>query len=147
MTALTADAPLMFLGPVYTEKWPLTLDVYPISLFKGAPIIIDVSTDDQGIVPADGITMASGDVFAGIAAERGVSAVGQVEPTRIEVFVWPTIVGFPTTSFDLGDLGKSISMSDSGTLTLTPGTYPVIGSIYTIRSGYCYVLLEAPYVR
>jgi hypothetical protein len=147
MTALSFDAPLRFLGPVYTEKLPLSLDVYPISIWKGAPVIIDQSADDAGVVPADGVTLTTGDVFVGIAAEHAVSVLGQEEATEMEVYVWPTIVGFPNSALDLGDLGKVISMSDSGTLAAGTGAYPAIGTLYTVREGYAYVLLYPPTVK
>lgn len=147
MTVLSFDAPLMFLGPVYTEKWPLSLSVYPIQLWKGAPVIKDISEDDSAIVPADGVTMGTGDVFMGIAAERGTSVLGQAEATEIEVYVWPTIVGFPNSALDLSDVGGDVSMSDSGTLTMSGGAYPVIGRLYTVREGYAYVLLNPPTKR
>ena len=144
MTALSFDAPLRFLGPVYSEKLPLSLDVYPISIWRGAPVIIDQSADTGAVVPADGVTMASGDVFMGIAAEHAVSQLGQEEATELEVYVWPTIVGFPTTALAFADMGKDVFMSDSGTLTTSTGNYPKIGSLYSIRGGYQYVLLDPP---
>jgi hypothetical protein len=147
MAPLTQDVPLRFLGPVYSEVFNLSLDLYPISIYKGAPVIVDQDVDATAVVPADNVTMASGDVFVGIAAEHRTSELGQDEPTELECYVWPTIVGFPSTALEFTDLGKAVSMSDSGTLTETGGAYPRIGTLYTIRDGYLYVLLDPPTAR
>lgn len=147
MTVLSSDSPLMFLGAVYTEVFPMSLDVYPLSIYKGAPVIMDISADNLAVVPADGVTMTTGDVFIGIAAEHRTSAAGQDDPTELETYVWPTIVGFPSTALTNADLGKRISMSDSGTLTATGGAYPAVGSLYIIKDGYCYILIDPPTVR
>jgi hypothetical protein len=123
------------------------LDIYPITVWKGTPIIMDTSVDDLAVTNSDGVTMGSGDVFIGIAAEHATSVAGQEEPTELEVYVWPTIVGFPTTALTNADLGKRVGMSDSGTLTVSTGAYPSIGSLYIIKGEYCYVLLDPPTVR
>lgn len=147
MASLNFDNYLQFLGPVYTEKFELSLNVYPISIWKGAAVLIDVSEDDGAIQPAEGVTMTSGDVFVGIAAEHAVSVVGQDEPTKMEVYVWPTIVGFPGTALTFADIGKRVGMPDSGGPATTTGAYPSIGRLYTIKDGFAYVLLDPPTVR
>jgi hypothetical protein len=145
MTALSFDAPLQFLGPVFSEKLKISSAIYPVTIWRGAPVIIDISEDDTAVTQMDGVTMGTGDVFVGIAAEHAVSVVGQAEPTELEVYVWPTIVGFASTAVDMSDLGKSISMSDTGTLTASGGAYPIIGTLYSVRDdGYVYVLLSPP---
>jgi hypothetical protein len=65
----------------------------------------------------------------------------------IEVYTWPTIVGYPSTAFTNADLGKDVFMSDTGTLAASTGTYPLIGKVFKVEHGYVYVLLNPPGVR
>lgn len=144
MTNLAHDANLQFLGAVYTEKFPLALDIYPVTEYKGAPAMIDQSADPTGVTSQKGVTVASGDVFVGIFAEKVTVPVGQVEELQAEVYVWPTIVGFQDSNLDLADLGKPIYMSDTATLSTSSAAGNKIGSLYQIHDGYSYVLLDPP---
>lgn len=146
MADLTKDAPLRILGELHTEKYILDSSAaqHP---YKGSPMIIDQSEDT--LLPrafVDATTVASTDVFVGIALEEVEVAAGATEDDEIEVAVGPTIVGFKSTVFDNADLGKTVYMSDSGTLSETAGDNPQIGKLVAVRDGFAFVELTAPQI-
>jgi hypothetical protein len=147
MAPLTADAPLRFKGEVKTEKFILDTSGAQI-IYKGCGIIIDVNVDSTNVHTAEGVTMVTGDVFIGIAAEAQQVAAGALERTEIEVMVWPTIVGFKNAVLTNTSLGKVVSMSDTGTLSVAAvGAYPRIGKLFKVEDGYAFVQLDSPFVQ
>ena len=96
---------------------------------------------------ADSVTCVDGDVFMGIAASKKAVVSGDVEAnTLVELIVGPSIVGFKSTVFTRADLGKTVYMSDTGTLTASNGAYPQIGKLHDVRDGYAFVELVTPFV-
>ena len=69
------------------------------------------------------------------------------EATELEVYVAPAIVGFKSTVFTNADLGKTVYMSDSATLSGTASDNVQIGKLHKVQDGYCYVELTTPQVN
>ena len=148
MANLSADAPLRFLGETKSENFPVDT-AYAVTIYNGQPIIIDQSSDAQNAMPfVDARVVAATDVCLGIAAHGKVIAAGDTENDRnvLEVYVAPTIVGFKSTVFDNADLGKTVYMSDSGTLSETAADNPQIGKLVKVEDGYAYVELTTPQI-
>jgi hypothetical protein len=146
MTDLTANAPLRFKGTPVAERFYLDTSTAQ-TIFRGQPMMIDVSVDTEnarGYV--DATVVAPADVILGIAAEGKSVASGDVEKTEVEVYVAPTWVGFKSTAFTSNDdIGKTVYMSDSGTLAdMVYADNPEIGILRKIEDGYCYVELTTP---
>lgn len=149
MADLTADAHLEVKGKVYSEKW--TVDSTAArTIYKGQPMIIDQDVDTSHVVQfVDAVVVAATDVFIGIAAEGKVVAIGAVEADQlIEIYMEPTIVGFKSTVFSAGDEGKTVYMSDSGTLSATVADNPVLGVVHSIDAGrgITWVQLKSPVI-
>lgn len=148
MAELTQDASLRGLGEQHTEQFPCD-SLAAQTFYKGAGVIIDASVDTVNMHTADSITCVDGDVFMGIAANKKVVAAGASETdvnSLIEIIVGPSIVGFKSTVFTRADLGKTVYMSDTGTLTASNGAYPQIGKLHDVRDGYAFVELVTPFV-
>lgn len=147
MADLTAAAPLRFWGEPRTEKWVLDNSAAQ-SIYKGQPMIIDQSADTvyvRGFV--DATVVAATDIFVGIAAENATVATTDTETdNKIEVYVWPTIIGFKSTVFTDADVGDTVYMSDSATLSATVGDNPQIGKLNRVEDGYAYVQLITPQI-
>lgn len=148
MADLTANAPIRVLGLEYTEK--RTIDTAAArTIYRGQPMIIDQSVDATGNVVqfVDAVVVDPTDVFVGIAAHGASVASGAAETTELEMYVEPTIVGFKSAVFtDGADLGKTVYMSDSGTLSTTAADNPQIGKLHAVRDGYAFVQLSTPQV-
>lgn len=148
MADLTADAPLRILGDAYTEKFVIDTSLAQ-TIYKGCPVMIDQNVDAAYVRTEAGMTSVDGDVCVGIAAEQKTVAAGDAETMQassVEVYVGPTIVGFVSAVFTNADLGKTVYMSDTNTLTGTNGAYPSIGKLFAVRNGYAFVLLTAPQI-
>lgn len=149
MADLTANAPLRILGDAQTLKLPMDSSAANHA-YKGAPMIIDQSADTVRLTTfVDAIVVDPTDVFMGIAQEEKNVASGATEDvpaSEIELYVEPTIVGFKSAVFTRADLGKTVYMSDSGTLSTTVADNPQIGTLYDVRDGYAYVRLTTPQV-
>lgn len=148
MADLTAAAPLRFKGEVFTQKRFIDTAAAR-TIYKGQPMIIDQDVDAVGNVVqfVDAVVVAPTDVFVGIAAENKSVASGAAENTELEMFVEPTIVGFKSSVFtDGADLGKTVYMSDSGTLSATVADNPQIGKLHSVEDGYAYVQLATPQI-
>lgn len=148
MTDLSADAPLRLLGEAKSERFPVDT-AYAVTIYKGQPMIIDQSSDAENAMPfVDARVVAATDICLGIAAEKKVIAAGDAENDRnyIEIYVAPTIVGFKSTVFTNADLGKTVYMSDSATLSETAGDNPQIGILRKVEDGYAYVELTTPQI-
>ena len=144
MADLTKDAPLRIWGAPVTEKWALDSSAAQ-TVYKGQPMIIDQSEDTvnlRGFV--DATTVAATDIFVGIAAEGAEVGAGDAETKEIEVYVEPSIVGFAGSVFTNADVGDTIYMSDSGTLSATAADNPMIGKLVRVKDGFQYVRLSSP---
>ena len=91
MADLTADAYLKIWGEATTDKWVLDNSAAQ-TIYKGQPMIIDVSADTvyiRGFV--DATVVASTDIFIGIAAEGATVATADTETDNdIIVYMEPT---------------------------------------------------------
>jgi hypothetical protein len=147
MADLTADAPLRFWGAIHTEPWILDNSAAQ-TIYKGHPMILDISADTvyaRGFL--DATTVASDDIFVGIAAEPKTVATTDTETdNEILIYVEPTIVGFKSAVYTDADVGDTVYMSDSGTLSATAGDNPELGRLKRVRDGYAYVILVSPNV-
>lgn len=147
MADLTANAYLKIEGEAYKEKWVLDNSAAQ-TIYKGQPMIIDQSADTvyiRGFV--DATVVAATDIFIGIAAEAATVATTDTETDNvIEVYIEPTIVGFPGSVFTDADVGDTIYMSDSATLSATAADNPMIGKLVRVRDGFQYVRLSSPTV-
>jgi len=148
MADLTADAPLRILGDAYTERFIMDTSGAQ-TIYKGCPVVIDANVDTIYVHTEAGLTVVDADVCVGIAAEQKTVAAGDPETmlaSSVEVYVGPTIVGFKSTVFDEADLGKTVYMSDTSTLSDTNGNYPAIGKLFRVRDVYAFVMLTTPLV-
>lgn len=146
MADLTANAPIRILGEEYTEEFVLDNSAAQ-TIYKGQPMIIDQSEDTvyvRGFV--DATVVAATDIFVGIAAEgpKAVATTDTETANKIKMWVWPTIVGFKSAVFTDADLGDTVYMSDSGTLSATVGDNPMLGKLHRVLDGYAYVQLSTP---
>lgn len=146
MADLTFDAQLRLLGESKSEKFHMDTSAAQ-TVYKGQPIMIDQDVDTVNAVGfVDATVVAATDVCLGIAAEGKSVAAAAAETTELEVYVWPSIVGFKSSVFTNADLGKTVYMSDSGTLSATAADNPQIGTLHKVEDGYCYVALTTPQV-
>lgn len=144
MADLTADMYLKVMGEAHTEIWKLDTSAAQ-TIYRGQPMIIDQSEDTvllRGFV--DATTVAATDIFVGIAVHGASVEAGDAETTEIEVYTYPTILGFPGSVFTDADVGDTVYMSDSGTLSATAADNPVIGKLHRVRDGFQYVQLSSP---
>jgi hypothetical protein len=145
MADLTANASLRFWGQAFTEKWVLDNSAAQ-TIYTGHPMIMDLSEDTvyaRGFL--DATTVAATDIFLGIAAEPATVATTDTETdNEIEFYVYPTILGFKSAVYTDADVGDTVYMSDSGTLSATAGDNPEIGKLKRVRDGYAYVILSSP---
>ncbi len=147
MADLTGNAYLKILGEATIEQWNLDSSAAQ-TVYKGQPMIIDQSEDTVNIRAfVTATTVAATDVFVGIAAEGTTVALSASELTSLlNVYVGPTIVGFKSAVYTNADLGATVYMSDSGTLSATAADNPQIGKLHRVEGGYAYVELITPQV-
>lgn len=147
MADLTANAYIVVQPGAVTEKWVLDNSAAQ-TIYKGQPMIIDQSEDTvyvRGFV--DATVVAATDIFIGIAAEDATVATADTETDNtIEIYIEPTVVGFPGSVFTDADVGDTMYMSDSGTLSATAADNPMIGKLIRVRDGYQWVRLSSPTV-
>jgi len=147
MADLTADAYLKIWGEAYTDRWVLDNSAAQ-TIYKGQPMILDTGTDTvylRGFV--DATVVAATDIFVGIAAEGATVATTDTETDNvITIYTEPTIVGFPGSVFTDADVGDTVYMSDSATLSATVGDNPQIGKLVRVKDGFQYVRLQSPVV-
>ena len=146
MADLTYDAVIRILGEGKTEKFTLDTSAAQ-TIYKGQPVVLDMSGDTLNVVGfVDATTLVAADVCVGIAAEQKTVKLGDPETTEIEVYVFPSIVGFKDSTRTNADMGKKVYMSDSGTLSLTSTANPYLGIIFKVEDGYCYVKMYTPLI-
>lgn len=146
MADITADAPIRTLGQVYQEDFYIDTAAAR-TIYRGQPIIVDQSVDATGNVVqfVDSVVVDPADVFMGIAIAGASVVSGGPETTRVYCYVGPTIVGFKSAVFtDGADNGKTVYMSDSGTLSVTAADNPMLGKLHCVREGYAFVELSSP---
>jgi len=147
MADLTANAYVKVLGEAHLEEWFLDNSAAQ-TIYKGQPMIIDQSEDT--VNPRAFVTatvVAATDVFLGIAAEPQTVATTDLETVkRVQMYVWPTILGFKSTVYTNANLGDTVYMSDSATLSSTAADNPQIGKLHRVEDGYCFVQLITPQV-
>jgi hypothetical protein len=147
MADLTRDAPLRFWGEVASEKWVLDNSVAQ-TIYKGHPMIMDLSADTvypRGFLDATVVDAA--DIFIGIAAEGKAVATADTETdNEIEIITWPTIVGFKSAVYTDADVGDTVYMSDSATLSATAADNPQIGKLHRVVDGYAYIQIVSPQI-
>lgn len=147
MADLTYDANLRIHGEAKTEKFKIDTAT-GMTIYKGQPCMIIATGDTTNVIGyVDSVDVAAADVCVGIAAEQKTVVTGDPENTEIEVYTWPSIIGFKDTTLTNEDLGKAVYMSDSATLSLTVGDNPYLGKIFKgSEDGYVYVALQTPLV-
>lgn len=148
MADLTNSAPLReWAGGKFTmkERWTLDNSVAQ-SIYKGHPMIMDLDVDTvyaRGFV--DATVVAATDIFLGIAAEpKTVLTTDTETDNEIELYVWPTILGFKSAVYTDADVGDTVYMSDSATLSATAGDNPMIGKLHRVVDGYAFVQIQSP---
>ena len=145
MADLTANAPLRFWGETTSEKWVLDNSAAQ-TVYKGGPMIMDLSADT--VYPRmfiDATVVAATDIFIGIAVEPKTVLTADTETdNEIEIYIQPTVVGFKSTVYTDADVGDTVYMSDSSTLSATPDDNPELGRLQRVLDGYAYVQLDSP---
>ena len=148
MADLTADAYLKTQREYELENWVLDNSAAQ-TIYKGQPMILDLSEDTvylRGFV--DATTVAATDIFVGIAAEGATVATADTETdNKIDIYVEGTngtVIGFPGSVFTDADVGDTMYMSDSATLSATAADNPEIGKLIRVRDGFQYVRLSSP---
>ena len=146
MADLTSNAPVRVFGQEFTEEFTLDNSAAQ-TIYKGQPMIIDQSEDTvnlRGFI--DATVVAATDIFCGIAAEGAISVktTDTEADNKIKLWVWPTIVGFKSAVFTDADLGDTVYMSDSATLSATAADNPMLGKLHRVLDGYAYVQISSP---
>jgi hypothetical protein len=99
----------------------------------------------RGFVTAT--VVAADDIFIGVAAEPMTVATTDTETSNeIEVYVYPTIIGFKSAVYTDADVGDTVYMSDSATLSSTAADNPMLGKLHRVKDGYAYIQLVTPAV-
>lgn len=152
MANLSANAPLRVWGEAHTEAIEMD-NAAQLTVYKGHPVIINASVDTLYAVDWDDGTgegvVDPADVFMGIAAEGKVIKTAYAEGSpdaRVECYVEPTIIGFKSTVFTNANLGDTVYMEDSATLSATAADNPQLGTVARVEDGYVYVRLRTPVV-
>ena len=150
MADLTANAYLKIQGEATTDVWNLDSSIAQ-TIYKGQPIYLDISADTVNVTGfLNSQTVAADDIFIGIAAEgsavRGIGASETSEESEILVYMEPTIVGIPGSTFTDADVGDTMYPSDSATLSGTAADNPEIGKLVRVEDGFQFVRLSSPTV-
>ena len=147
MADLTRDASLNFIGEVKTARWVLDNSAAQ-TIYRGQPMVLDISADTVYLRGWVDSTTAADDIFVGIALSAKTVATTDTETDNtIQVATDDTIVGFVSSVFTDADVGDTVYMSDSATLSATAADNPQLGKLYRVMDGYCYVKLgNAPLI-
>lgn len=146
MADRSANAYLKLWGEAETKKIPMNGGT-AVTGYKGVPLMLDASTDTtNAVVFTSSITAAAGDAFLGIAAAPfSIATTDSDGDVEVEAYIRGSIVGFPSAVFTLADVGETVWMDDSGTLTKTATANLKIGECFWVEGGYVYVRIFAPY--
>jgi len=118
------------------------------TFYAGQPVLIDASGDATRIIPfTSAVTLASGDIFLGIAVAGKVFAAGLAEDkvtSQLAIYGPGAEVGFNAAQFGASawtnaDLQKEVYFSDSGTLTFTSTSNLSVGKLTAIENGYVFI--------
>ena len=115
MADLTRDAPLRFWNDklVFSEHWYVD-STAARTIYKGQPMIMDLDVDTVYPVQyVDAVEVAATDIFIGIAAHGHTTAIASteaVESNSLEIYVYPTIIGFKSTVYTDADVGDTVYM-------------------------------------
>lgn len=144
MADLTAAAPLRFhnLEQCHIRKWVLDNSTAQ-SIYRGQPMILDINVDTvyaRGFV--DATTVAADDIFLGIALENATVATTDTETDNKIQILMHGLVGFKSSVYTDADVGDTVYMSDSATLSATAGDNPEIGKLVYVEDGYAYVMIN-----
>jgi hypothetical protein len=149
MTDLTKDAPLRFWPgcAIASEKWVLD-NAAAYTIYKGQPMVLDVSSDTVYVVGyVDALHVDAADIFIGIAAEqKSVKTTDTETDNKVEIYTWPTIIGFKSAVYTDADVGDPVYMSDSAVLSATATDNVQIGKLHRVEDGYAYVQLVTPFI-
>lgn len=111
------------------------------TVYKGAIVMCDVSDTDGYARDMDStVTVATGDIFLGVAAEQvsvtsADTADGSKEMTVFVNGVW----GFPIGSLAITDLGATIFADDDNVVTSTATSNLAIGKLVDADASYAWV--------
>ena len=151
MADLTAQTSLRVLGEAYTEKWIMDTTAAHV-VYMGTPMFMDQSVDTENVAPfISTLEVETNDVFIGIAAENKSVTIGAIENTEIELYMFPTVLGFyhPTVFTSDVDCGKAVYMEDSGLMVgvASVANHPYIGRVHRVIGDYVYVALSRPFIN
>jgi hypothetical protein len=118
------------------------------TVYKGSILIIDVSDSDGYGRALDDETVASGDVFAGVAAEQQVvdsdiTGDGDASVTAYRDGIW----GFAKGSLTIADVGANAYASDDNTITTTSSNNLFVGKIVDVDDTYVWVDIAPAWMR
>ena len=144
MTASTSrpykgdTAPLQYGLVNYTDYQSAAKEYYS---YKGAVMMIDVSDVDGYAQPLQsGITVASDDVFLGIAMEEvQVKSTDTTDGDKKITVATEGVWGFAVGSLAVTDIGDLAYASDDGTITTTTSNNLWVGQIVGVDSTYVWV--------
>ena len=147
MADLTRAATLNHMGQIKTARWVLDNSAAQ-TIYRGQPMIIDASEDTiylRGFV--DATVVAATDIFIGIALEGATVATADTETDNtIQIATDDTILGFQSSVYTDADVGDTVYMSDSATLSATAADNPQLGTLIRVLDGYAFVKLTAPQI-
>ncbi len=132
------SAPLYYGLVNYTDYQSSAKEYYS---YKGAIMMMDVSDVDGYAQPLQsGITVASGDVFLGIALEEvQIKTTDTSNGDKGITVATDGIWGFPVGSLTVTDIGDLAYASDDQTVTVTTTNNLWIGNIVGADSTYVWV--------
>lgn len=148
MSDLSKDATIRLLGKGHTQKFLLDSGVAQ-TIYKGTPMMIDQNVGQPLARLFDStVTVVVADIALGIAAEGKTIALGDAETTEIEIYTWPTIIGFPTAVFSVADYGDKVFMTTSDTFVKVASASGnlELGTLFKIEDGFMYIRLATPFV-
>lgn len=149
MTALSADVQ----RPVKPAQYGLATFAVPLigytnkgggntahTVYKGSILIVDASDSDGYARALADETVAAGDIFAGIAAEKqavtsDITGDGDADVTAYRNGIW----GFAKGSLAITDVGANAYASDDNTITTTDTNNLYVGKIVDVDSTYVWV--------
>ena len=157
MTALTANKQ----RPVKPPQYGLATFAVPLigytnkgdgntahTVYKGSIVTIDVSDSDGYARALADETVATGDVFAGIAAEKqavtsDITGDGDADCTVYRNGIW----GFAKGELSVADVGANAYASDDNSITTTDTNNLWVGKIVDVDSTYVWVDIAPAWMR
>lgn len=114
------------------------------TVYKGAPVFIDVSDVDGYAQPAvAGITYASGDVFLGFALEQvSVTSADTAQASKDVLVQTRGLVGVPLGSLAVTDIGAAIYASDTNTFGTSTSDGLWVGSLAAVDASYAWIDID-----